>query len=459
MSGPMGDRIVGNSGIVRLLLGLAGSPSLGHAYLFHGPEGVGKRLVALEFARAVNCTCGDSGEECESCRLMRSFSHPEVLLLEDLNKPRWLRRSDAVGGGTVLDEGGDGAYGEVIARIFEKGYIEEPLPRTDRRMAIDGFNLDTDRLFGRGSVPSNECYTPQPVSEEIRKAFDRGDLTEAESRLLKLLYEYPLSAMPYRGAIPIAYVAARKGWKFTRPIQPFLSVRSMLGGKKIVIIDDAHKMTAEAQNCLLKTLEEPPADSMLILVTSDKRGLFETIVSRCQVVDFGRLTRSEMESLGGALMEASGEEVRLLTSLAENCPGRFLDLAMQGMSAKLGALKTYFSEIDRGRFGAALSLSLAIVEGAGSHRRKQRQTVTEALELAGFWLSQLLRVKTGVPDCLGVAEYTQAFKEQADAFDREALLQASRRIEGVLDVIRFNVDMRLLLDTTLLGIAATLRPL
>jgi DNA polymerase III delta prime subunit len=454
-----GSRIAGNSDIVRFLLGLARSPSLGHAYLFCGPDGVGKRLVGLEFARAVNCRCGDGEGECESCRLMRSMSHPELLVLEDLNKPRWLSRSDIIEGAAGLSGGSDGSYSALIDRIFEKGYIEEPLPRTNKPMAIDGFNLNTDKLFGRGSVPSKECYTPGPVSEEIRKACDRGDVTEYDYRLLKTLFEYPLSVMPYRGAIPIAYVAARKGWKFSRPIQPFLSVRSMLEGKKIVIIDDADKMTAEAQNCLLKTLEEPPADSLLILITSDKQALFQTILSRCQVVDFGRLSKVEMESLAEYLIQGSNEETRLLTSLSENCPGRFLDLAMHDISGKLEALKGYFSDIASGRLAAALSLSLKIIETGGSHRRKQRRTVTEALELAGFWIAQVMRTQVGVADDLGVPEYTSALKAQADAFDHRGLLEASERIEVTLGVLRFNVDMRLLLDTTLLGIATILHPL
>jgi DNA polymerase III delta prime subunit len=456
MTGNVQTAVTGNAEVVRFLTGLAGSSSLGHAYLFCGPDGVGKRLVALEFARAINCRCGKGGGECDSCRLMRSLSHPEVLLLEDLSKPRWLRRSDVSGVTGEAEEVGNGSYGDLIEGVFEKGYIEEPLPRTDRPMAVDGFNLNTDKLFGRGSVPSKECYTPGPVSEEIRKAFDRGDVDEGAYRLLRMLYEYPLSVMPYRGAIPIAYVAARKGWKFTRPIQPFLSVCSMLEGKKIVIIDDAHKMTAEAQNCLLKTLEEPPADSVLLLVTSDRQALFRTIVSRCQVVDFGRLTRPEMEGIARDLMGGGGEETGLLASLSENCPGRFLDLAMHDVRAELEALKTYFSDVAAGRFAAALRLSLGIIEAGGSHRRKQRRTVTEALELAGFWLAQVLRVKAGLPDVLAVPDYESAIAEQADAFERGALLGATECIEEALAVVRFNVDMRLLLDTTFLSIAATL---
>ena len=55
---------------------------------------------------------------------------------------------------------------------------------------------------------------------------------------------------------------------------------------KIYIIDKAEKMTVEAQNALLKTLEEPPEYAIIILVTNNKEGLLQTIRSRCEIVKF-----------------------------------------------------------------------------------------------------------------------------------------------------------------------------
>jgi DNA polymerase-3 subunit delta' len=322
---------------------------------------------------------------------------------------------------------------------------------------VDGINLVTDKLFGRGSVPSKECYTPQPVSDEIRKSFDRGELSEGEYNFLKALFEFPLSRVPYRGAIPIAYVTTRKAWKFTRPIQPFLSVRTMLGGKKIVVIDDAHKMTAEAQNCILKTLEEPPADSVLILVTSDKRALFETIVSRCQVVSFGRLTREENDEAVRNLLGGERENMGLISALSENCPGRLLELALENIDERLENVKEFFSGVADGELAGSFRLSGAVMESAGRHRRKQRQTVTEALELISFWIAQVLRVGSGMPDTTGLPEYAEALKHHATSFERSALLRAAEHLEQSFDIVRWNVDMRLLLDTTLLRIARTLK--
>ncbi len=494
------SRVVGNARVRESLERVACSPQLGHAYLFFGPDGIGKRLAARAFARAINCTCGSStakskagpksktvsgsksesgsapdSDLCESCRLMDAMNHPEFMMLEDANKPRWIPRSrireiieagDSAGGepdsaeGESVNEPGDGnwldRYTGLLESLLEKGYLEEPLPDTGKAVAVDGINLVTDKLFGRGSVPSKECYTPQPVSEEIRKTFDRGNLSEAEYSLLKMLFEFPLSAVPYRGAIPIAYVTTRKAWKFTRPIQPFLSVRTMLGGKKIVVIDDAHKMTAEAQNCLLKTLEEPPADSVLILVTSDKRALFETIVSRCQVVNFSRLTREETDEAVKSLLEGEWDNMGLISALSENCPGRLLELALEDIDRKLEEVRDFFSGVADGGLAGSFRLSASVMESAGRHRRKQRQTVTEALELLSFWIAQVLRVGSGMPHTTGMPEFGEALSHHASSFSKDGLLLASEQLEQSFDVVRWNVDMRLLLDTTLLRLARTL---
>ena len=55
---------------------------------------------------------------------------------------------------------------------------------------------------------------------------------------------------------------------------------------KIYVINDAHKMTIEGQNALLKTLEEPPKYAIIILVTSNKEALLDTIKSRCEIIKF-----------------------------------------------------------------------------------------------------------------------------------------------------------------------------
>lgn len=71
-----------------------------------------------------------------------------------------------------------------------------------------------------------------------------------------------------------------------RRIQGFLSKKSWHGeSQKMVIIKQAELMTNPAQNAFLKTLEEPPANSHIILTTNNKTALIDTIISRCQLIN------------------------------------------------------------------------------------------------------------------------------------------------------------------------------
>ena len=63
-----------------------------------------------------------------------------------------------------------------------------------------------------------------------------------------------------------------------------------IGNHKVYIIDEVHMPTTEAFNAFLKTLEEPPAHTVFILVTTEKSKILPTILSRCQIYDFKRIS-------------------------------------------------------------------------------------------------------------------------------------------------------------------------
>ncbi|MBL7081224.1 MAG: DNA polymerase III subunit delta' [Candidatus Omnitrophica bacterium] len=75
-----------------------------------------------------------------------------------------------------------------------------------------------------------------------------------------------------------------------------IALRPFEGRFKIFIITDAESLTEEASNCLLKTLEEPPANSIIILLANDLQRLLPTIVSRCQILRFSPLGRREIQA-------------------------------------------------------------------------------------------------------------------------------------------------------------------
>jgi len=110
-----------------------------------------------------------------------------------------------------------------------------------------------------------------------------------------------------------------------RELQNFLSYRPSVGKIKAAIIDNVEVMTNSAQGCLLKTLEEPPGNSLLILVSSQPETLLPTIYSRCEVVKFSQVSSNEIKDYL-ASKNISEEKANLLTNLSQGKAGKALNL-------------------------------------------------------------------------------------------------------------------------------------
>ncbi|MCY6484781.1 DNA polymerase III subunit delta' [Clostridium aestuarii] len=95
------------------------------------------------------------------------------------------------------------------------------------------------------------------------------------------------------------------------------------GDKKVIIVYEAHKMTMEAQNAFLKTIEEPPKGVTIILLSESLELVLETIRSRCQIHKLRRLNDKEIEAY--ILREYSDiekEQIKSVTAFSEGIPGR-----------------------------------------------------------------------------------------------------------------------------------------
>jgi DNA polymerase-3 subunit delta' len=199
--------VVGHEKPKQILQGLLSHRRMATTYLFSGEQGVGKRLAAIEFSKAINCTSHDDShisvdacDRCSSCRRIASRNHPDLKIVEP-----------------------------------EKGLIK----------------IDT-----------------------------------------------------------------------IRAIQEFLSFSPYEGKKKIVIIDDAECMNQAASNAFLKTLEEPPPESIVILITRSHDMLLATIRSRCFQIRFSLLNRHESLSvLREQMHEVEDEDLEQLVRYSMGRPG------------------------------------------------------------------------------------------------------------------------------------------
>lgn len=127
-----------------------------------------------------------------------------------------------------------------------------------------------------------------------------------------------------------------------RLLKRFLSQKPLLSGYRTAMIDDADRMTGEAQNAFLKIAEEPPASTLLILVTSDIESLLPTLTSRLQKVYFSPISDENMETL---LVDrvADQKKRKLLAEKSFGKPGLALSLA--GKDGKLHDLMKSASDL------------------------------------------------------------------------------------------------------------------
>jgi DNA polymerase-3 subunit delta' len=169
-----------------------------------------------------------------------------------------------------------------------------------------------------------------------------------------------------------------------RQIQRVLSFRSYEGGRKVCVIDDAHRLNAESANCLLKVLEEPPAESLIFLISSKPALLLKTVISRCKTVKCSALPRARLEQFLREYHKVDRELAHFLAYYTGGSIGQALRLREHmGLEAK----------------NSALDEMIAAGRAAGrpeSGRQLLREDVREELELLASWLRDVMLVKAGV---------------------------------------------------------------
>lgn len=168
-----------------------------------------------------------------------------------------------------------------------------------------------------------------------------------------------------------------------------LGLKPMRGSRRVAIVDDADDLNDEAANAFLKTLEEPPPGSVLILLGTSAEVQLDTMISRCRVVRFNPLTRDELMAVLIEQGVADPETAGPLADLAEGSVSRARGLADPSLGAFRRALLETLA--DPGGFdpsGLANRLSTFIKE-AGKERIDQRGR-------AGLIFEELARFFRGV---------------------------------------------------------------
>jgi len=125
------------------------------------------------------------------------------------------------------------------------------------------------------------------------------------------------------------------GVELIREIQEDVAVKPVYSKYKVYIIEDAEKMTVQAQNCLLKTLEEPPRYVVIILLTTNFDALLETVRSRAQHFHFKKYTREQVTKVLKDRLGQNHEIIELAADYSDGNIGVALELAASEDFAQL----------------------------------------------------------------------------------------------------------------------------
>lgn len=320
--------IKGQDKPIHMLKGYIEQLHLEGGYLFVGPEGMGKKLVARTLAKVLNCLeeGSDSCDRCVSCMKIENNRHPDVHIID---------------GSTSL-------------------------------------TIDPERSR-------------------------RVENSEAE--------------------IKIEYI---------RQLQREIALKPYEGKIKVFIIDNAHKLTAEAQAALLKILEEPPRMSLIILISDKPALLFKTIISRCKILKFSPLVRAELKGIFKKDYGLDNNMAHFLAYFSEGRLGR--------------ALRLKDTDILRVKNRIIDKLALSRKANLENLSLQNREEVRDCLNILATWFRDIYLIKIGMPYC-EIINFDRK-DELLKAMSRFSFLDLNEILDSISDSISYlerNINIKLLL--------------
>lgn len=219
-----------------------------------------------------------------------------------------------------------------------------------------------------------------------------------------------------------------------RSLQNAINLRPFEGRVKVFVINNCQDMTQDAMHCLLKVIEEPPMDSVIILITANAGALAPTVVSRCQKIRFENLSRKQAKEILSINQRLDIQASRYLACYSDGRLGLALRLSENGfLVRKDSVLDTFLHASGAARLDALF---------------KDKSQAKEVLSILLSWFRDLLLAKAQAPSEFLINQDRIAdIQTQAEGYGRPQLLLALERLAKSFEYLKQNINLRLVADS------------
>jgi DNA polymerase-3 subunit delta' len=234
-----------------------------------------------------------------------------------------------------------------------------------------------------------------------------------------------------------------------REVQHSASLPPFEGRYRVYIINGAEQLSNEAANCLLKTLEEPAAGVIFVLLTANDRLLPATVVSRCLRLELFPLTTADTEAALGRYWRVEPDKAKLLSRLCCGCLGWAVSAAaddslLRQRGERLERIQNVINADYEERFAYAAELVTQFGQSRGQ--------VWEVLDLWLSWWRDLLLVKAGVSGSVENLDMLDKLVGGARDCSLAQIDDFIKSIRAVKEQLRLNASPRLVMEVLMLSI-------
>ncbi len=273
---------------------------------------------------------------------------------------------------------------------FDRAMARGRLANTFLFLGPDGVGK---RTFARLLAKSLLCHrSPQ---DELQPCGACEDCAQVEAHTHPDLIE--VSKPADRATLPLEAIIGPEHARRSEGLCHDIGLRPYSGKRKVAIVDDADALAVEGANALLKTLEEPPPDSVLILLSVSLQKQLPTIRSRCQIVRFQPLQNEQLAQL--ILREGLSETPEHAMEIAHQSDGGLgmaRTMADQQMSTFRASLLSRLSNSQLDFIDLAKSVS-SLADAAGKEAAAKRQRIKLTLKMAADFYRELALQLEGGP--------------------------------------------------------------